>query len=288
LLPAARALSFLGYYAEMGDSPNGIIIAFVRSVRSVIFVINSNINTEFEVICMSMPTPMPFPSKHFISDLSERNPAAALFECMEEQFGPTCLPLKVKRNTILFNQGAKLSCLYLIKSGEILLTRLSPDGQETLISIMGPGEFFGEGALLSGTAATYSAHATKQSVLLQLPERKFKLLLDDPVICRKLLKAIARRCDDAWTQMEVLGCTHVKDKVRSGLLWLSDRIGVETCEGMRIDLNQTQLARMVGCARETLSREVSELRKMKTVDVRHNNGRKSLYIRNLGGLTKTA
>jgi len=230
---------------------------------------------------MTMPIPMQLFSTHLSSNLDERNPAATLFESMEEQFGATCTQLKVKRNTIIFSQGAKLSCLYLIKGGEVLLTRISTDGRETLLSIMGPGEFFGEGALLSGEAATFSAYAAKSTVLLQLPERKFRLLLDDPIACRKLLKAIARRCDDAWMQMEVLGCAHVKDKVRSGLLWLSDRIGVETREGVRIDLSQTQLARMVGCARETLSREVSELKKMRAVDVRQNNGRKSLYVRNL-------
>jgi CRP/FNR family transcriptional regulator, cyclic AMP receptor protein len=237
---------------------------------------------------MSTPTPLPFLRSNLSAELADRNPSAALFECMEEQFGATCAQIKTKRNTILFNQGAKLSSLYLIKCGEVLLTRISPDGRETLISILGPGEFFGEGALLGGTAVTYSAHTTKSTTILQLPERKFKLLLNDAVICRKLLESIARRCDDAWTQMEVLGCTHVKDKVRSGLLWLSDRFGVETVEGIRIDLNQTQLARMVGCARETLSREVSELRRLRAVDVRKNNGRKSLYVRKLERLTQTA
>ena len=68
------------------------------------------------------------------------------------------------------------------------------------------------------------------------------------------------------------------------LLWLSGRIGVETQEGVRIDLNQTQLARMVGCARETLSREVSELRRLRAIDVRHSNGRKSLFVVNPEGL----
>ncbi len=237
---------------------------------------------------MNMPIPIPLPSSCLSSNASEGVPAATLFERMEMQFGATCMQLKVKRNTIILNQGARLSCLYLIKSGEVLLSRLSPDGRETLISIMGPGEFFGEGALLSGSPATFSAHSTKRTLLLQLPERKFKLLLENPFICRQFLESMSRRCDDAWTQMEVLGCTHVKDKVRSGLLWLSDRFGVETGEGVRIDLNQTQLARMVGCARETLSREVSELKRLRAVDVRQNNGRKSLYVRNLEGLTQTA
>jgi CRP-like cAMP-binding protein len=220
-----------------------------------------------------------------IPELTEHHPASVLFECMEQRFGDSCTQLDAKRSTIICNQGAKLSCLYLIKHGEVMLTRLSPDGQETLISILGPGDFFGESSLLSGTPITFSASTTKRSVLLQLPERKFKLILEDPQACRILLEATARRCDDAWTQMEVLGCTHVRDKVRSGLLWLSGRIGVETREGVRIDLNQTQLARMVGCARETLSREVSELRRLRAVDVRHSNGRKSLFVVNPEGLS---
>jgi CRP/FNR family cyclic AMP-dependent transcriptional regulator len=213
-----------------------------------------------------------------------QNPTAALFESMEQRFGDTCTQLKVKRNTLLFNQGAKLSCLFMIQEGEILLTRLSPDGRETLISILGPGEFFGEGALLSGSVVTFSAKATKQSVLLQLPDRKFKLILEDPQLCRMLLEAATRRCDDAWTQMEVLGCTHVRDKVRSGLLWLSERIGVETHQGVRIDMNLTQMARMVGCARETLSREVSALKKVRAVDIRLANGRMAFFVMNPKGL----
>jgi CRP/FNR family cyclic AMP-dependent transcriptional regulator len=227
-----------------------------------------------------MNTAIPLPFNTVPPELFERQPVATLFERMERRFGKTCTRLRVKRNELLFNQGTRLSCLYLIKHGEVLLTRLSPDGRETLISILGPGEFFGESSLLSGTAVTFSASATKRSELLLLPDRKFKLLLDDTQTCRVLLEAISRRCDDAWTQMEVLGCTHVRDKVRSGLIWLSGRIGVETHEGVRIDLNQTQLARMVGCARETLSREVSELRRCRAIDVRHSNGRKSLFVVN--------
>jgi CRP/FNR family transcriptional regulator len=246
----------------------------------------TNNNIALGMNRMNTAIPLPFNLRSL--GAIEQEPAAALFECVEQRFGEYLTTLKAKRSTVIFAQGARLSCLYLITQGEILLTRLSPDGRETLISILGPGEFFGESALLTGAAVTFSAGATKRSVLRQLPERKFKTLLDDPQACRTLLEATARRCDDAWTQMEVLACTHVRDKVRSGLLWLSGRIGVETREGVRIDLNQTQLARMVGCARETLSREMSELRRLRTVDVRHSNGRKSLFVVDPQGLSQPA
>ena len=222
------------------------------------------------------PAP-PLPFNTWSPKLIE-NPAAILLDCLGQHFGKTCTQLQVKRNAIICNQGTKLSFFYLIEQGEIFLTRLSPDGRETLISILGPGDFFGENSLLSGTELSFSAVATRRSVLLQLPDKKFKQMLEEPRVCRVFLEAIARRCNDAWTQMEFLGCAHVHDKVRSALLYLSGRIGVETHEGVRIDLSQTQLARMVGCARETLSREVSELRRLRAVDVRHINGRKSLFV----------
>ena len=232
-----------------------------------------------------MNTAIPLPFNAPSPQPAELHPSSILFEIMENRFAPVCTRLGVKRNMVICSQGTRLSCLYLIKQGEVVITRLSPDGRETLLSILGPGEFFGESSLLSGSEITFSARATKRSELLQLPERKFKLLLEDPHVCRILLQTIARRCNDAWTQMEVLGCTHVRDKVRSGLIWLSGSMGVETQEGVRIDLNQTQLARMVGCARETLSREVSELRRSRAVDVRHSNGRKSLFVVNPKGLS---
>ena len=216
----------------------------------------------------------------------ERNPAAELFEYMERRFGKSNRQVTVRRNSVIFCQGAKLTSLFLIHEGEILLTRVSADGQETLLSVLGPGDFFGEGALLSNTGATFSASATRRSVVSQLPDNNFRLLLEDPSLCRCLLETIARRCDDAFTQMEVIGCTHVRDKVRTGLLWLSDRIGVETSDGIRIDMNLTRLARMVGCARETLSREFNELKRNQVVDVRYKNGRKSFYLTDPEGLSQ--
>jgi len=225
---------------------------------------------------MNVASPLAFRMQH--PAVTDQDPIAALFEYMVKNFGNSCTQLNVRKNTIICAQGAKPFCLYLITRGEIWLTRLSPDGRETLLSILGPGQFFGESALLSGTAYAFSSCAKKRAELLQIPDRKFNLILEDPVSCRLLLETIARRCDDAWTQLEVLSCTHVRDKIRLGLTWLSEKMGVETHEGVRIDLNQTELAHMVGCARETLSREVGELKRLHALNVRADNGRRAFIV----------
>lgn len=237
---------------------------------------------------MHMPVSFPHLKSPSAAALTDKNPPARLFKYMDERFGKNCHRIKAKRYSFICCQGAEISSLYLIHEGEILLTRVSLDGRETLLSILGPGDFFGESALLSGSAVTYNAVASKRSVLSQLPGRKFRQLLEDPLACRYLLDIIAQRCNDAWTQMEVIGCAHVGDKVRSGLLWLSNRIGVATNEGIRLDLNQTRLARMIGCARETLSRELNGLKKRHAIDVRYSNGRKFFYVLNPDELSHPA
>lgn len=227
---------------------------------------------------MNMPAAFPLPAPKPVHLFDEKKPSVILFDYMNRRFGKTCFKISVKRNSFICCQGTKLSSLYLVQEGEVLLTRVNPDGRETLISVLGPGDFFGESALLNGSDVTFSAMASKQTVVSQLPGRKFRLLLEDPSVCRCLLESIAQRCDDAWTQMEVIGCTHVRDKVRSGLVWLSDRIGVKTDKGIRINMNQTRMARMVGCARETLSREIKVLKRTRAVDICYSDGRKSFYI----------
>jgi CRP-like cAMP-binding protein len=251
-------------------------------VYTSILVLNINPALKRGRNHMSTATVLPFTIQ--TTETADQQPAALLFEFIEQRFGKTCSQLEVKRGRVICSQGSKLSCLYLIQQGEVLLTRSSPEGKGILISVLGPGEFFGENSLLSGTEVAFSASTKRNSVLLQLPERKFKLLLEEPQSCRILTKVIASRCDDAWTQLEILGCTLVRDKVRTGLLWLSGRIGVETRDGVRIDLNQTQIAGMVGCAREALSREVSKLRRLQAVDIKNSNGRKALFVVDHEGL----
>lgn len=228
------------------------------------------------------------PAAPYECSFADKNSAALLFEYMEQRFGKSCFKINAKRNSFICCQGTKPTFLYMVLEGEILLTRINPDGRETLISVLGPGNFFGESALLSGTEITFSAMATKKSVVSLLPDRMFRSLLEDPLVCRWLLETVARRCDDAWTQMEVIGCAHVRDKVRSGLLWLSDRFGVKTKNGVRIDLNQTRLARMVGCARETLSRELQKLKEINAIDVRYTDGQKAFYLVDPKGLSGPA
>ena len=190
-----------------------------------------------------------------------------------------CLPVRIcKKGSWIFTQGDVLDGLYIVQEGKILLTRLSASGRETVLGFAGPGEFFGDVPLLDGNIAPFNARALQSTVLLIVRKSEFKALLDDPASCRALVEVLARRCNDAWAQIEALGSGLLGEKIRAILLWLSKRVGVRTDEGVEIRMSQSQLAKMVGCSRESLNRQLSVFKSQGLIRVKGKYPQTSLLI----------
>ncbi len=84
----------------------------------------------------------------------------ALFESM--------VPVELVRGDVLFREGEPGDRLYVIAQGKIKLGRRSSDGRENLLSILGPGEMFGELSLFDPGPRTASASSVSDSVVYEL------------------------------------------------------------------------------------------------------------------------
>ncbi len=190
------------------------------------------------------------------------------------------LPVKqCEKGNWIITQGDKVASLYILREGAVLLTRLSADCRETILGILGPGDYFGDLPLLNDGIASFNALAIQRTVLLMMREVMFRRLLDDRAACHFLITGLAARCDDAWTQMEALGYTRVRDRIQVLLAWLCAKIGVRTHEGVKINLNQAQLAQMVGTTRESVNRVVQDLKRKGILEASRNSGRReALHI----------
>jgi CRP-like cAMP-binding protein len=97
--------------------------------------------------------------------------------------------LSVAPGAVLTKQGAVGREFFLVTSGT---ARCYIDGKQ--VARFGPGDFFGEMALLDQAPRTATIVADDSMDLLVLDAREFDSLLDDaPSITRKLLKALAAR-----------------------------------------------------------------------------------------------
>jgi len=147
--------------------------------------------------------------------------------------------------------------LFLIQKGRVKVSRMSDDGREVILSILGPGGFFGELALIDGKTRSASVTAIENSEALLLHRGEFLVLLEDyPQIAISLLKELAGRIRKSDTQIKSLSLQDAMGRVASTLVMLAEdsgRIRQGKVVIPRIPLQQ-DLANMAGTSRETISR----------------------------------
>ena len=97
-------------------------------------------------------------------------------------------------NSVIFEKGSSSGCFFVIMSGEVQVYVETEEGEEHQLTLLKPGESFGEIALLTGGQHTTSVKATRPTSLLMLSKQDFESLCDEfPEITREYVKILARR-----------------------------------------------------------------------------------------------
>jgi CRP/FNR family transcriptional regulator, cyclic AMP receptor protein len=190
---------------------------------------------------------------------------APLFEALDEE-GARALragmvDIELARGDHLFDEGDAGDRLYVILDGKIKLTRAASDGRENLLSVLGPGEMFGELSLFDPRPRTSSAVAITDSRLAGLGhDYLLHWLTGRPDVALHLLRALAQRLRRTNDIMADLVFTDVPGRVAKALLDLADRFGEEQEEGLQVhhDLTQEELAQLVGASRETVNKALAD------------------------------
>lgn len=111
-------------------------------------------------------------------------------------------PLTCKAGEVIIRQGEKAEYYYLIRSGHAQVTRTAPGGAPLVLAELGPGDGFGEDALLTGDRRSASITLLSDSLLMRLSKQDFDALLKTPLVksvdlseARRLLRAGAQLVD---------------------------------------------------------------------------------------------
>jgi CRP-like cAMP-binding protein len=100
---------------------------------------------------------------------------------------------QVKPNTTIFSEKMPAEALYIIKSGKIKISVMEGEGDEVGLLELGPGDFFGEIALIQESSRAVTARSESAVEVVMLTRRDFLALLDlDPRVAAKVTLAIAR------------------------------------------------------------------------------------------------
>jgi CRP/FNR family cyclic AMP-dependent transcriptional regulator len=100
---------------------------------------------------------------------------------------------QLKRNATIFTENMPAEALYIVKSGSVRITMMVGEGEEAGLLLLGPGEFFGELALVQESNRQVTARAETQVDLLVLTRKKFQTLLErEPRAAARILLVITR------------------------------------------------------------------------------------------------
>jgi CRP-like cAMP-binding protein len=169
--------------------------------------------------------------------------------------------VKIAKGSILFKEGDEGEHLYVIVDGKLKLGTSSGDGRENLLSILGPGEMFGELSLFDPGPRTSTATAVTDAKLLSLGHEKvIPWLKQNPEVSLQLLTRLSQRLRRTNEAVGDLVFSDVPGRVAKALIDLGDRFGKTTPEGLLVnhDLTQEELAQLVGASRETVNKALAD------------------------------
>jgi CRP/FNR family transcriptional regulator/CRP/FNR family cyclic AMP-dependent transcriptional regulator len=163
---------------------------------------------------------------------------------------------------IIFHRGDPGQVLYVIQRGKVKICLTTPEGQEVSLAVLGPGECFGELALLDGQPRSADACALEPVTAAAIQRADFiAACMQHPLIAVQTMQVLSRRLRLTDEMVQDLLFLDVNGRVAKKLLELSETHGVRTPEGIRIEMRLTQgeLAAMVGASRESVNKVMGYL-----------------------------
>jgi CRP/FNR family transcriptional regulator, dissimilatory nitrate respiration regulator len=164
-----------------------------------------------------------------------------------------------KRGQFIFSEGDSGSGFYVIISGRVKIFKLSLDGKEQILHILGPGEPFAEVAVFTGSSYPANAMALEKSRIFFFPRESFVSLIGNhPSLAMNMLATLSLRLKQFTHMIENLSLKEVPGRLAAYILLASDQ---NEDDRVTLSISKNQLASFLGTIPETLSRILTKMNK---------------------------
>ncbi|KAB2965750.1 MAG: Crp/Fnr family transcriptional regulator [Thermoanaerobaculia bacterium] len=187
----------------------------------------------------------------------------------------------------LFLQGDPVEALFLVESGRLKLSQVTPDGEEVIVRTVGPGDVVVGVAVLDKRTLPVSGVAIAACRVLAWPRpRILELAARHPLLRMNVVGTIADRMHDSLSRIRELSTESVGQRVARALLRLARDAGREVENGTLIDqpLGRQELAELAGTSMFTASRLLARWGREGVLEV----GRQRVVVRSLDRLRRLA
>jgi CRP/FNR family transcriptional regulator len=177
-------------------------------------------------------------------------------------------PLRI--DELLYSQDDECRSLYAVKSGSFRSFIANSEGAEQTIGFYLPGEVMGLDALLHGRFSC-SVVALETGSVCELPlSRLNELCAEIPSLQLQMTRILSKEIASDHDQILLLGHSSAKERMATFLLMLSRRYGALGFSNtdFNLSMRRQDIANFLGLSNETISRQLTELRKTGVISVK--------------------
>lgn len=169
-----------------------------------------------------------------------------------------------RKKDIIIEEGTTPRYLYLVQLGKVKLYKTNEYGKELIVSTCNKGEFFGYTALIKGQPLGFSAAAMEKTKVSLIPKSDFMQLLHaDRDVASRFIKMLADNISEKEEQLLQLAYTSIRKRTADVLLHLAEREN-----SLQFSILREDLAQMVGTAKESVIRMLTEFRHAKYINIK--------------------
>jgi len=191
---------------------------------------------------------------------------AVLGEAMRAELFAIGTQVRYRPGQQIHRQGDRDRSLRFILEGSVSFSRLDSEGRQVNVAVFGPGESFGELPLLTGRPRTHDAAAVGNVRLLNIPDARFRDLLNrKPELRDRLLAKLAERPIHAADRLDSALRLSVPQRVAQFIVAEVERSG----GGLSVDIRQTDIADALGVTREAVAAALWRFREQGWLETRY-------------------
>lgn len=164
----------------------------------------------------------------------------------------------VARHTAVLQAGDRTDNIYLILTGMLKVQISDQEGREVILSMLGPGEMFGEMGVIDDHPRSATVMSTEACDLVVIPKDDFKACLEENFeVSLYIIRNLVKRLRNADRKIESLALIDVYGRVARLLLEMAE---IENGRKVvRRHITRQDIAKTIGASREMVSRVMRDL-----------------------------
>jgi len=170
------------------------------------------------------------------------------------------------KGTVLFHEGEAGKEMFVLQAGRVVITKTVRDTVQ-ILAALGPGEFFGEMALISNRPRNATATVDEPARVLVIDPKTFEgMIRGNSEIAVRMIKKLAERLDSADAQIETLLMADPGSRVVQQILHACQSRGRPMEEGVEIDFNVRELPTLTGVGEAGIRAELARMERSGLVE----------------------